>query len=315
MTIVTAEALAPLRPRLVAFCYQMLGSPFDAEDAVQDVMERAWRSRGSFDAARASLSTWCYRIAHNVCVDRLRGASRRPLPRDLQAQGIEIGAPLVPALDVPWLMPAPSAWTATSEVGAGLEQAADVRLAVTAMLQALPARQRGAFVLREVLCCSAAETAAVLKTSVPAVNSALQRARAALDLAADTAAASGPLDPERVERYARAIERADVEALAALVADDVVLEMPPVRAWSRGRRSYREFMDHLFTWRGTEWQTRLVGANGQPALLLYLLTPEGPVAHTVQLFDADAHGAIGHVLVYQDPRLFALFETFHPSRR
>jgi RNA polymerase sigma-70 factor (ECF subfamily) len=91
-----------------------------------------------------------------VCVDRLRGAPRRPLPRDLQAQGIEIGAPLVPALDVPWLMPAPSAWTATSEVGAALEQAADVRLAVTAMLQVLPARQRGAFVLREVLGCSAA---------------------------------------------------------------------------------------------------------------------------------------------------------------
>jgi RNA polymerase sigma-70 factor (ECF subfamily) len=315
VTIVTAEALAPLRPRLVAFCYQMLGSPFDAEDAVQDVLERAWRSRGSYDASRASLSTWCYRIAHNVCVDRLRGAPRRPLPRDLQAQGIEIGAPLVPALDVPWLMPAPSAWTATSEVGTALEQAADVRLAVTAMLQVLPARQRGVFVLRELLGCSAAETAAALETSVPAVNSALQRARLALDPAASTAAASGPLDPERVERYARAIERADVEALAALVTDDVVLEMPPVRAWSRGRRSYREFMDHLFTWRGTEWQTRLVGANGQRALLLYLLTSEGPVAHTLQLFDADAHGAIGHVLVYHDPRLFALFETCHPSRR
>jgi RNA polymerase sigma-70 factor (ECF subfamily) len=98
---------------------------------------------------------------------------------------------------------------------------------------------------------------------VPAVNSALQRARVALDPAASAAAASGPLDPERV----------DVEALAALVADDVVLEMPPVRAWSRGRRSYHEFMDHLFTWRGTEWQTRLVGANGQSPLLLYLLTP------------------------------------------
>jgi RNA polymerase sigma-70 factor (ECF subfamily) len=314
VTIVTAEALAPLRPRLLAFCYQMLGSPFDAEDAVQDVMERAWRSRGSYDAARASLSTWCYRIAHNVCVDRLRGAPRRPLPRDLQDEGIEIGAPLVPALDVPWLMPAPSAWTATSEVGAALEQAADVRLAVTAMLQALPARQRGAFVLREVLSCSAAETAAALETSVPAVNSALQRARAALGPAAGIAAASGALDPERVERYARAIERADVEALAALVADDVVLEMPPVRAWSRGRRAYREFMDHLFTWRGTEWRTHLVGANGQPALLLYLLAPEGPVAHTLQLFDADAHGAIGHVLVYHDPRLFALFESCHPWR-
>ena len=172
--------------------------------------------------------------------------------------------------------------------------------------------------LREVLDCTAAETAAVLETSVPAINSALQRARAALGSAGSIAA--GPLDPapldsERVERYARAIERADVDALAALVADDVVLEMPPVPAWSRGRRPYREFMEHLFAWRGTEWQTRLVGANGQPALLLYLLTPEGPAAHTLQLFDAGAGGAIGHVLVYQDPRLFALFENCRSSLR
>ena len=312
-TAVSAEGLALLRPRLVAFCYQMLGSPFDAEDAVQDVMERAWRARETYDAARASLATWCYRIAHNVCVDRLRGAPRRPLPRDLQDPGIEIGAPLVPALDVPWLMPAPSAWSATSEVGAAVERSADVRLAVTAMLQLLPARQRGAFVLREVLGCSAAETATVLETSVPAINSALQRARAALAPAAGAGAvagaASGSLEPERVERYARAIERADVAALVALVADDVVLEMPPVRAWSLGRRQFREFMEYLFAWRGTGWETRLVGANGQPALLLYRLTPEGPTAHTLQLFDADAHGAIGHVLVYQDPRLFALFEN------
>jgi RNA polymerase sigma-70 factor, ECF subfamily len=312
---VTAEELDLLRPRLVAFCYQMLGSPFDAEDAVQDVMERVWRSRGSYDATRASLSTWCYRIAHNVCVDRLRGAPRRPLPRDLQDPGIEIGAPLVPAVDVPWLMPAPSAWTATSQTAAAVEQAADVRLAVVAMLQALPARQRGAFVLREVLGCTAAETAAALETSVGAVNSALQRARSALGPSAGTATAPGSLEPERVERYARAIERADVEALAALVADDVVLEMPPVPAWSRGRRPYLDFMRHLFAWRGSRWQTRLVGANGQPALLLYLLTPGGPTAHTLQLFDADAHGAIGHVLVYQDPRLFALFEAHGSSPR
>jgi RNA polymerase sigma-70 factor (ECF subfamily) len=310
-SVVTAEELAPLRPRLVAFCYQMLGSPFDAEDAVQDVMERAWRSRSSYDASRASLSTWCYRIAHNACVDRLRGAPRRPLPRDLQDPGIEIGGPLVPALDVPWLMPAPSAWTVASDVAAAVERAADVRLAVTAMLQVLPPRQRGVFVLREVLGCSAAETAAVLGTSVPAVNSALQRARAALEPALGTdASQQQPLDPERVERYAQAIERADVDALAGLVADDVVLEMPPVPAWSRGRRQYRDFMQHLFVRRGTRWRTRLVGANSQPGLLLYLVTPDGPVAHTLQLFDADARGAVGHVLVYQDPRLFALFEPF-----
>jgi RNA polymerase sigma-70 factor (ECF subfamily) len=309
---VTAEALAPLRQRLVAFCYQMLGSPFDAEDAVQDVMERAWRSRESYDASGASVSTWCYRIAHNVCVDRLRGAPRRPLPRDLQDPGIEIGAPLVPALDVPWLMPAPSAWATGSDVGTVVERAAEVRLAVTAMLQTLPAWQRGVFVLREVLGCSAAETAAVLETSVPAVNSALQRARASLDV---PGVATGPLDPERVERYARAIERADIDALAALVADDVVLEMPPVPAWSHGRQPYREFMAHLFAWRGTQWDTRLVASNGQPALLLYRLKPEGPAQHTLQLFDGDASGAIGHVLVYQDPGLFGLFETPEASSR
>jgi RNA polymerase sigma-70 factor (ECF subfamily) len=101
-----------------------------------------------------------------------------------------------------------------------------------------------------------------------------------------------------------------VAALAALVADDVVLEMPPVPAWSRGRRTYRDFMQHLFAWRGDSWRTRLVGVNDQPGLLLYLLTPGGPTAHTLQVFDADEHGAIDHVLVYADPRLFALFEPF-----
>jgi len=166
VTTVTPDSLEPLWSRLTAFCYQMLGSPFDAEDAVQDVMERAWRSRDSYDSSRVSLSTWCYRIAHNICVDRVRGAPRRPLPRDLQDPGIEIGAPLVPALDVPWLMPAPTGWTATSEAGAALEQA-KVRLAVTAMLQALPARQCGAFVLREVLGCTAVETAAIVGPACP----------------------------------------------------------------------------------------------------------------------------------------------------
>jgi RNA polymerase sigma-70 factor, ECF subfamily len=305
MTAAPIDDLAPLRRRLVAFCYHMLGSPFDAEDAVQEVMERAWRSRESFDASRSSLSTWCHRIAHNVCVDRLRGAARRPLPRDLQDPGIEVGAPLVPALDVPWLMPAPRGWVAESEAGAATERAADVRLAVTAMLQALPPRQRGVFVLREVMGYSASETAEVLESSVASVNSAMQRARAALG---SGAARTRPLEADRVERYARAIEQADVDALVALVSDDVVLEMPPVPAWSRGRQQYREFMAHLFSWRGTGWATRLVLGLGQAGLLLYRLADEGPVPHTLQLFDADPDGAIGHVLVYHEARLFALFE-------
>ncbi len=307
---VTADDLAGLRRRLAAFCYQMLGSPFDAEDAVQDVLERAWRSRASFDASQASLSTWCYRIAHNVCVDRLRGAARRPLPRDLSDPGVEVGGPLVPALDVPWLMAAPSSWIGDSEVDASVQRAASVRLAVTAMLQVLPARQRGVFVLREVLGCSASETADVLESTVPAVNSALQRARRAVGR---DAARPRPLHSDRVENYARAIEHADVEALVALVADDVVLEMPPVPDWFRGRDRYREFMTHLFDWRGTSWVTRPVDSSGQSAILLYRLTEDGRVPHTVQLFDVDESGAISHVLVYHDSRLFSLFETAAPG--
>ncbi len=304
---VTVDDLAGLRSRLIAYCYQMLGSPFDAEDAVQDVMERAWRSRESFDPSRASLSTWCYRIAHNVCVDRLRGAARRPLPRDLSDPGIEVGGPLVPALDVPWLMPAPGAWFGESGVDATVQRTTDVRLAVTALLQGLPARQRGVFVLREVLGCSASETADALGSTVPAVNSALQRARLAVGR---QAAAPRPLHADRVERYARAIEHADVRALVALVADDVVLEMPPVPDWSRGRGQYRDFMAHLFDWRGTGWVTRRVDSCGQLAILLYRLTDSGRVPHTLQLFDVDESGAIRHVLVYHDLRLFALFEAY-----
>ncbi|MDQ0850502.1 RNA polymerase sigma-70 factor (ECF subfamily) [Arthrobacter sp. B3I9] len=308
----TAVELARLRRGLVAFCYQMLGSPFDAEDAAQDVLERAWRARDSFDPERASFPTWCFRIARNVCIDRLRTAPRRPLPRDLQAPGLEVGAPLVAAVDVPWLMPAPTSWCTTSAVESSAERAQDVRLAVTAMLQKLPPRQRGVLVLRDVLGFTAAETGAVLGMSVASVNSALQRAR---DAVRDGAPRRQPLAPGAVERYARAIEQADADELASLVAEDVVFEMPPVPNWTRGREPYRAFMKHLFSWRGTEWQTRTVSANGQHGILLYRGTPQAWEPHTLQLLDGDGFGAIGHVLVYQDASLFELFEgEFSPRR-
>jgi RNA polymerase sigma-70 factor (ECF subfamily) len=303
---VTADELAGLRGGLLAFCYQLLGSPFDAEDAVQDAMERAWRAREAFDPTVASLSTWTFRIARNVCFDRLRESPRRPLPRDLSDPGIDVGAPLVPALDVPWLMPAPTSWWAGSEPERAAVAAEGVRLAVTAVLQALPPRQRGVFILREVLGHSAAETAAILELSEAAVNSALQRARAAVR---DGASRPARLPRETVERYALAIEQANVAALAALVAADVVFEMPPVPQWSTGRETYAAFMAELFARRGTRWATRPISANGQPGILLFLLTDAGQQPHSVQLFDADAVGtAIGHVFVYQDSGLVALFE-------
>ncbi|WP_341997582.1 RNA polymerase subunit sigma-70 [Microbacterium sp. LWH7-1.2] len=304
--------LSGIRRRLLPFCYQMLGSPFEAEDAVQDAMERIWRARDSFDPDRASLTTWAYRIARNVCLDRLRETPRRPLPRDLRAPGIEIGAPLVPAFDVPWLIPAPTAWLAASDVEAAAERRSDVRLAVTAMLQSLSPLQRGAFVLRDLVGLSAAETAEALEVSVASANSALQRARAALSTGARRPHA---LAPTTVEQYARAIERADVAALVSLVAEDLVFEMPPVPAWSRGRETYRDFMADFFVRRGEEWATAPISANGQPGILLYRLTDHGREPHTVQILDADESGAIAHVLVYQDARLFALFENESSNER
>ncbi|MBD8057998.1 RNA polymerase subunit sigma-70 [Cellulomonas sp. JH27-2] len=304
--MVTADELDALRPRLRAFCYQMLGSPFDAEDAVQDVLERAWRSRDRYDEARASLSTWCFAIARNVCVDRLRDAGRRPLPRDLQAPGIEVGAPFVAATDVPWLMPAPSGWARGSVVEDGAERSDEVRFAVTAMLQSLPATQRAVFTLREVLRFTAADTATALGTSVPAVNSALQRARSGLRTAGPVGGAA--VERAHVERYAAALERGDVQGLVALVADDVVLEMPPVPAWSRGVEQYRDFMAYVFDWRGRDWATRALVSEHQSALLLYRVEDGVPRPHSVQLLGADATGRIDHVLVYPDPQLFALFE-------
>ena len=306
MVTVSADDLAALRGGLLAFCYQLLGSPFDAEDAVQDTMERAWRAREAFDPAVASLATWTFRIARNVCFDRLRESPRRALPRDLSGPGIDVGAPLVAALDVPWLMPAPTSWWVDAEPERAAVAADGVRLAVTAVLQALPPRQRGVFILRDALGHSAAETAAILELSVPAVNSALQRARATV-----RANTSRPqrLRREAVERYARAIEQADVAALAALVAADVVFEMPPVPQWSIGRETYAAFMAHLFALRGARWATRPISANGQPGILLFLVTDAGRQPHSVQLFEAAAAGtAVGHVLVYQDLDLFALFE-------
>lgn len=313
MSLTRAEAIEGFskerRGELWSFCYQMLGSPFDAEDAVQDVLERVWRARETFDPAVGSLPTWVFRIARNVCVDRLRNVRSRTLPRDLQGPGLEAGAPLVPRFDVPWLQPAPSSWFGGDPPADAVVRGSEVRLAVTALLQTLPAQQRAAFVLREVLGYSAADAAVALDTSVASVNSALQRARARIkDTGAGDDGRRRNVEVARVEQYARALEVGDAAALEQLVSDDVVFEMPPVPQWSRGRAPFRAFMEHLFRWRGTRWATRPTTGNHQPGLLVYRFTEDGPVPHTVQLFTGGPEGLLSHVLVYQDPALFSLFE-------
>jgi RNA polymerase sigma-70 factor, ECF subfamily len=259
------------RGELLAHCYRMLGSLDEAEDLVQETLLRAWRAADRFDPARASLRTWLHRIATNACLTALEGRARRPLPSGLGPAGDDPGADLTPSLEIPWLQPFPDARLGDLGDPAELaEQRAGLRLAFVAALQLLPARQRAALILREVLQLPAAEVAAVLDTSVASVNSSLQRARATLRAAGPALdRLREPADPGEqavVERYARAFEAADLTALARLLADDVVLEMPPVPLWLAGLDHYLRFLARVYDRRGTDWRMEPVRVNGSPAL-------------------------------------------------
>ncbi|WTV52213.1 sigma-70 family RNA polymerase sigma factor [Kitasatospora sp. NBC_00039] len=298
----------PYRGELTAYCYRMLGSYEDAEDQVQESLLRAWKARDRYDPDRASVRTWLYRIATNVCLTALDGRARRPLPSGLGAPGEDPRVPLVPAPDIPWLEPFPDARF-------DLETRADLRLAWVAAVQLLPARQRAVLVLREVLGFTAAEVAGQLETTVAAVNSTLQRARATLAIAGGRTELSELTEPDNpearevVQRYARAFEAADVPALVRLLAEDAILEMPPVPLWYLGRQDYGRFMDRVFEMRGRGWATRQLTANGQPALATYLPEAEPEDAfrlHSLQVFTVHG-GRITHNVVFADPRLLKVF--------
>jgi RNA polymerase sigma-70 factor, ECF subfamily len=293
----------PYRNELVAYCYRMMGSIQDAEDMVQDTMLRAWQARDRYDASRASVRTWLYRIAANVCLSALDVRARRPLPSGLGAPSTDPGAPLTPALDIPWLQPFPDARYDTAA-------RADMRLALVAAMQVLPPRQRAVLLLREVLEFSAAEVAEQLGTTVAAINSALQRARASLATAGDIAEVTEPGDPRVravIGQYVRAFEAADVPALVRLLADEAVLEMPPVPLWYRGSRYYGAFMDRVFEMNGPGWSTRTLTANGQPAVAAYVQQPGGGHrAHSFQVFTV-ADGRVARNVVFADPRVFEAF--------
>ena len=295
------------RGELVAYCYRMLGSFHEAEDLVQETMLRAWKARDRYDQTRASVRTWLYRIAANVCLTALEGRSRRPLPSGLGAPSEDHAAPLTPAFDIPWLQPFPDARYDT-------EMRADMRLALVAAMQLLPPRQRAVLVLREVLEFSATEVAGQLGTTVTAVNSALQRARATLadaGEAADVGAVAEPDDPEVravIGRYVRAFEAADVPAIVQLLTDAAVLEMPPVPLWYRGKRDYGLFMRRVFESRGTNWRISHLTANGQPALAAYAPDPGGGHhLHTLQVFTVTG-GRVARNVVFADPRVFEVFD-------
>jgi RNA polymerase sigma-70 factor (ECF subfamily) len=294
----------PYRGELVAYCYRMLGSFHDAEDLAQETMLRAWQASGRYDPTRASVRTWLYRIAANACLTALEGRARRPLPSGLGAPSEDSGAPLTPAFDIPWLQPFPDARYDTGT-------RADMRLALVAAMQILPPRQRAVLVLRDVLEFSAAEVAAQLGTTVPAVNSALRRARAAF---ADTGAADDVTEPNDpgvravIGRYVEAFEAADVPALVRLLTDEAVLEMPPVPLWYRGSRDYGLFIRRVFDMRGPGWAMRQLTTNGQPALAAYAPEPGGGHRlHSLQVFTVTG-GRVSHNVVFADPRVFEAFD-------
>jgi RNA polymerase sigma-70 factor (ECF subfamily) len=260
------------RRELTGYCYRMLGSPFEAEDAVQDTLLRAWRGLERFEG-RASLRSWLYRIATNVCLDMLEGKKRRARPMDLAAPRSPDG-PIGEILpEVTWIEPMPDGCVlAEDDPAAVAESRETIRLAFVAALQHLPPRQRAVLILGEVLQWKASEVAELLDTTVAAVNSALQRARAALEATDVADAGDGRLsehDRELLSRYVDAFQRYDMDALTALIHEDATQSMPPYELWLSGRE------DILGWWVGPGAACRgsrvipTVAGNGSPAFGQY----------------------------------------------
>jgi RNA polymerase sigma-70 factor, ECF subfamily len=271
--------LEPYRSELTGYCYRMLGSGFEAEDAAQEAMVRAWRAYDRFEG-RASVRTWLYRIATNVCLDHLDVRDRRARPMDLGPSTTTAQAQLVARPGATWVEPVPDGRVLPSDADPAEIAVAreSIRLAFVAALQHLPPRQRAVLILREVLRWRASEVADLLDTSVASVNSALQRARATLDArpVADTDAFA-PLDPHQaalLARFVDAFERYDMDALTELLAADVTQSMPPYDLWLEGPAEIRAWM--VGPGHGCEG-SRLVPtvASGTPAFGQYRRRTDG----------------------------------------
>jgi RNA polymerase sigma-70 factor (ECF subfamily) len=314
--LATTEAatlqLEEYRGELTGYCYRMLGSTFDADDAVQETLIRAWRGLERFEG-RSALRSWLYRIATNVCLDTLRSRQRRALPMDLSAPVAATTVPGDPLPEDTWIQPIPDGDVAPADGDPG-ERAVfkdSIRLAFVAALQHLPPRQRAVLILREVLCWQAAEVAELLDTTVVSVNSALQRARATLAAGnLDEETQSAQLDEaERalLARYVDAFERYDIETLVSLLHEDASISMPPLALWLRGRDDLRDW--YLGTGIGCRGSRLVpVSANGSPAFGQYR-----PSSHagryepwSLQVVEMSA-GRIVHVHHFLDTTLFTRF--------
>ena len=268
-----AEQVAPLRPGLLLHCYRMLGSSHDAEDAVQETLLRGWRGVDRF-GGRSSLRTWLYTVATNVCLREIERRGRRLVPVDL-GPAADPADGFAPLTETAWLGPLPDAgitWE-SSPADAVYEQREAVELGFIVALQHLPALQRAVLVLRDVLAFSAVETAEILDTTVPSVTSALARARGTVRTALPERSQQEVLREvgdrqvrATVAAFIAAWERSDVDAVVALLAEDVEMSMPPYAEWYRGRAAVAAFLAETPLRPGRRWRLEPTTANGQPAL-------------------------------------------------
>jgi RNA polymerase sigma-70 factor (ECF subfamily) len=301
------------RRELTGYCYRMLGSAFEAEDAVQDTMVRAWKGLDRFEG-RSSLRSWLYRIATNVCLDVVSARQRRARPMDLGPAGSAEAPDLSTLPEATWITPIPDG-RVLPEIADPAELAVardSIRLAFVAALQHLPPRQRAVLILREVLSWPAAEVAELLDTSVASVNSALQRARATIaERDPDVDHGSAPLDDadqELLDRYVDAFQRYDMTALTELIKHDATQAMPPFELWLAGREQILTF------WQGPGAGCRgskLVPttANGLPAFAQYRAS--GPAGEyepwSLQVLDVRDGQIVDFMFFLDTDRVFPLF--------
>jgi RNA polymerase sigma-70 factor, ECF subfamily len=301
------------RAELRAYCYRMLGSPFEAEDAVQETFIRAWRGLEKFEG-RAALRSWLYRIATNVSLDMLSGRERRARPMDLGPAREPVESNLNTLPEVTWIEPMPDGLVVAEGDPADVAVSREtIRLAFVAALQHLPPRQRAVLILCEVLRWKATEVAELLDTSVASVNSALQRARATLEetnlSAADTSPVVDEADAELLARYVRAFEQYDMDALTSLIQEDATQSMPPYDLWLSGRE------DILSWWVGPGAGCRgsrvipTVAANGSPAFGQYKPSDsgEGYDPWALQVLEISDGRIVEFTFFLDTERVFPLF--------
>jgi RNA polymerase sigma-70 factor, ECF subfamily len=290
--------LEAYRRELIAHCYRMTGSVDDAEDLVQETFLRAWRAQEGFEG-RASVRSWLYRIATNVCLTALE--KRRFLPSGLGPAGTDPLGPVERAPDVAWIQPVPDSLVA--DPADTVVRRDHLRLALIASLQFLPPRQRAVLLLRDVLAWSAAEVGDALDMSVAAVKSALQRARASVSALSPEQVAPAPARARAVlDAYVKAFEASDAAALERLVTDDVVLEMTGVRTWFAGKATCMPHFRARAIGEPGDWRMTPAPANGQPAVIAYFRGE--PYAVAVLTVRGDR---MAGVCVFADPAVLRRF--------